>query len=80
MNTNAIEADINIRLILEAEAGMKPHLSTSQAIMVGLALCKPAMLKNTAYAKPREAWSRLDDEQREAITNFRKYQIRREGK
>ena len=71
-------SDINIRLILEAEAGKKPHLSTSQMIMVGLALCKPNMLKNTCYQNPRDAWNRLDDCQRKAIINFRLFQVKKE--
>ena len=67
--------DFNIRLILEAEAGEKPYLSTSQEIMVGLALCKPGMLKNAGFPIPRDAWNRLNAEQRAAITNFRNFQL-----
>lgn len=62
---NAI-ADINIRLILEVEAGKRPGLSTSQEIMVGLALCRPRMLKSAGYPDPRGAWNRLDGGQRKA--------------
>lgn len=65
----------NIKLILRAEAGNKPHLSTSQAIMIGLALCKPSMLKNAGYPNPRDAWNRLDDSQRDAITGFRLFNL-----
>lgn len=68
-------SDIDIRLILEAEAGGKPYLSTSQTIMVGLALCKPSMLKNAGYPNPRDAWSRLDDSQRDAIADFRLFNL-----
>lgn len=67
------EMDINIQLILMKEKGLKPGLSTSQALMVGLALCKPSMLKAAGYSSPREAWIRLDDSQRSAILNFRKF-------
>lgn len=70
-------SDINIRLILEAEAGKKPGLSTSQEIMVGLALCMPSMLKAARYPSPRDAWNRLDDSQREAIINFRLFQVKK---
>ncbi len=66
----------NIKLILRAEAGDKSPLSTSQAIMVGLALCKPSLLKNAGYPNPRDAWNRLDDRQREAITDFRLFNLK----
>lgn len=69
-------SDVNIRLILETEAGKKPYLSTSQMLMVGLALCKPNMLKNAHYPNPRDAWGRLDDCQRKAITDFRLFNLK----
>jgi len=68
-------SDIDVRLILEAEAGKKPYLSTSQMIMVGLALCKSSMLKSAGYPNPRDAWNRLDDSQRKAITDFRLFNL-----
>jgi len=67
------EMDINIQLILMKEKGLKPGLSTSQNLMAGLALCKPSMLKAEGYNNPREAWNRLDESQRNAIVNFRKF-------
>lgn len=45
------------------------YLSTSQQIMVGLALCRPELLEQANYpaADIKSAWSRLNDPQRQAI-------------
>lgn len=44
-------------------------LSTSQRIMVGLALCRPGLLDEAQYPTRHieQAWGRLDDAQRAAI-------------
>ena len=45
------------------------YLSTSQKIMVGLALCRPDLLEQANYpaADIESAWGRLNDPQRQAI-------------
>lgn len=45
------------------------YLSTSQQIMVGLALCRPDLLEQANYpsADIKSAWGRLNDPQRQAI-------------
>lgn len=63
----------NVELILEYEAGRKPYLSTSQSVMVGLALCEPALLSAAGYSNARDAWKRLDAEQVAAILSFNKH-------
>ena len=45
------------------------YLSTSQQIMVGLALCRTDLLAaaNFSPSNIEQAWNRLDDTQREAV-------------
>lgn len=59
----------NIQQIRSIHKGEPVYMSTSQAIMVGLALCKPDLLENARYPASdiKEAWARLDDSQRAAI-------------
>ena len=59
----------NIKLIRAVEEGNNGYLSTSQQIMVGLALCRPELLEIARYPADhiRQAWGRLNDEQRQAV-------------
>lgn len=61
--------DRNIELITEVAAGKKPYLSTSQACMVGIALCRPALL-DEAKCTVKESWRRIDSDQLSAILKF----------
>lgn len=48
------------------------YMSTSQKIMVGLALCQPDLLEQAKYSanEIKLAWGRLDDAQREAVISW----------
>lgn len=48
------------------------YLSTSQQIMVGLALCRPDLLEQANYpaADIKAAWGRLNDPQRQAVISW----------
>lgn len=59
----------NVRQIRSIHSGESVYMSTSQAIMVGLALCRPDLLEKANYPASdiKGAWERLDDSQRAAI-------------
>lgn len=59
----------NIQQIRSIHKGESVYMSTSQAIMVGLALCRPDLLEKARYpvSDIEGAWERLDDTQRAAI-------------
>lgn len=59
----------NVQQIRSIHEGEPVYMSTSQAIMVGLALCKPDLLEKANYPASdiKGAWARLDDSQRAAI-------------
>ena len=67
------EVAFNIKLIKGVEEGREgykiEHLSTSQQVMAGLALCRPDLLEIARYPADhiRLAWGRLNDEQRQAV-------------
>lgn len=61
------EEDRNLEMILVYAEGGKRYLSTTQAFMVGLALCRPDLLGGCSAL---DAWRRLDDEQLAAIGAF----------
>lgn len=48
------------------------YMSTSQKIMIGLALCREELLAEAGYpaSQTKAAWARLDDPQRDAITRW----------
>lgn len=48
------------------------YASTSQKIMIGLALCRPDLLEQAGYpnTEVKSAWARLDDPQREAVIRW----------
>ncbi len=48
------------------------YLSTSQQIMVGLALCRADLLAqaNFSASQVKAAWARLDDSQRQAVISW----------
>lgn len=48
------------------------YASTSQMIMIGLALCRPDLLEIAGYPNTdiRSAWARLNDPQREAVVRW----------
>lgn len=63
----AIASNIErIRLYHQTQDG---YASTSQLIMIGLALCKPELLEQAQYPANdiKGAWRRLDDRQRQAV-------------
>lgn len=59
----------NIERIRSYETNGSTYMSTSQQIMVGLALCRPDLLAQANYpaSKVKAAWARLDDSQRQAV-------------
>ncbi len=60
---------MNLEIIKDIAAGDKRYLSTSQACMVGLALCRPDLIEGAGYTVV-EAWKRIDEEQLRAILEF----------
>ena len=64
--------DFNRRMIREVHAGnwKSGTLSTSQKVMVGLALCRPKLLAAGGYPEQPRACARLDDDQRHAIVTW----------
>ena len=66
------EVQFNIRMIRACAAGewKTDSLSTSQQVMVGLALCRPDLLATARYPDAASAWARLDGDQREAISSW----------
>lgn len=62
----------NIQRICAVRSGGSVYLSTSQMIMVGLALCRPELLEKANYPARDVglAWTRLDDAQRAAIVSW----------
>ena len=59
---------MNIEIIENIAAGEKRYLSTSQACMCALALCRPDLLPNGMTAT--QAWRRIDDVQLAAILEW----------
>jgi hypothetical protein len=62
----------NIERIRYFQREGEGYASTSQKIMIGLALCRPDLLEQARYpnAEVKSAWERLDDPQREAIIRW----------
>lgn len=60
---------MNLEIIKSMVAGDERYLSTSQACMVGLALCRPDLLEKERYTAA-EAWKRIDEDQLRAILDF----------
>lgn len=60
----------NVERIRLFQKNGETYLSTSQRIMVGLALCRPDLLDLAGYPPDdiKAAWCRLDDAQRQAVT------------
>lgn len=66
------KGSFNRRMIREVQAGhwRGDSLSTSQQVMVGLALCQPDLLAMARHIDPASAWARLDDDQRHAVVTW----------
>ena len=66
------KVQFNTRMIRAVGAGewKTDSLSTSQQVMVGLALCLPDLLSTARYSDPAIAWARLDDDQRAAVAGW----------
>lgn len=62
----------NIELIRAYHRANDGYASTSQLVMVGLALCKPELLAQANYPANdiKGAWRRLDDSQRQAVITW----------
>lgn len=63
----------NIERIRNFHEAGDSYASTTQQVMIGLALCRPELLAAAGYPAPRMitmAWTILDDPQREAITRW----------
>ena len=67
---DAVAENIERIRVFEKDGGT--YLSTSQQIMVGLALCRPDLLEQANYPVPdiKTAWRRLNDSQRQAIITW----------
>ena len=72
----AVEVADNIERIQAFLIDQSIYLSTSQQIMVGLALCRPELLAKARYPASdiKQAWARLDEAQRDAIATWWKSQ------
>lgn len=62
----------NIDRIRRYQKDGSTYLSTSQQIMVGLALCRPDVLAQANFpaSQIKSAWARLDDAQRQAVISW----------
>ncbi|CAG0962298.1 hypothetical protein RHDC4_00763 [Rhodocyclaceae bacterium] len=62
----------NVDLIRSYQQDPSRYLSTSQQIMVGLALCRPELLAQANFPPThvKTAWARLDDSQRQAVLTW----------
>jgi hypothetical protein len=60
---------MNLEIIQAIAMGKERYLSTSQACMCALALCRPDLLQQDGYTVA-EAWQRIDEGQLRAILEF----------
>lgn len=60
---------MNLEIIKAIASGETRYLSTSQACMCAIALCRPDLLEKERIT-PSQAWSRINREQLDAILEF----------
>ena len=70
--SNQPDVSMNVELIQAYAQGKEISVSSSQLLMIGLALCRPKLLEDARFPTldARSAWNELEDAQQKAIFNW----------